>query len=132
MSEEAQVFRGDRPTEEADASIKSPAEARKKPDTILARADLPAGEPVGDTPEAAPVEPSVEPAGATGSAATELPAEPEPDYHFEVDPESLWSMPAAMQERLTNLSSAAAVVHQQLDEQEKETARIARRLRALG
>ena len=128
MSEEAQVFRGDRPIEGAESG--GPPVARKKPDTILAKADLPAGEPVGDQPDAV-AEPTAE--APVAEAVVELPVEhePEPPYNFEVDPDSLWSMPPAMQERLSNLSSAAAVVHQQLDEQEKETARIAKRLKAL-
>ena len=58
--------------------------------------------------------------------------EPEPPYNFDIDPDSLWSMPEAMQERLSNLHSTVGAIHQQLDDQERETARIAKALRALG
>lgn len=129
MSEEAQVFRGDRPVEGAETG--GPPVARKVPNTIIAKADLPAGEPVGDQPEPVAEAPAAEVPVAEAVADLPLETEPEPPYNFEIDPETLWSMPPAMQERLSNLSSAAAVVHQQLDEQEKETARITKLLKAL-
>ncbi len=132
MSDEAQVFRGDRPAEEAENGAAAPPQPKAAPKTIVAKNDLPAGEPVGDAAatDAAPQEPealSSEPAGIPAPVA----AEPEPEYHFEVDPESLWSMPEAMKERLTNLTATVTVIHQQLDDQEKETARIAKALRSL-
>lgn len=134
MSEEAQVFRGDRPTEESESNAPAKAKAKAKPDTLLAKADLPAGEPIGDHADAA----ATSAAAAELTAAAEIvaeapaiPAEPEPELNFDIDPESLWSMPEAMLTRLSNLASAATVTHQRLDEQEKDTARIAKALRAL-
>ena len=127
MSEEAQVFRGDRPVEESEVGQSIPPIAKARPDTLLAKNDLPAGEPVGDvTAEHAEPAPPAEAAVAPAPA----PTEPEPEYNFEIDPDSLWSMPAAMHERLSNLASASAITHQILDDQERETARIAKALRA--
>ncbi len=126
MSDDAQVFRGDRPAEEAENGAAAPPKPKAVPQTIVAKNDLPAGEPVGDAAvtDAGPQEPMAE-------VPAQVAADPEPEYHFEVDPESLWSMPEAMKERLTNLTATVTVIHQQLDDQEKETARIAKALRSL-
>jgi hypothetical protein len=130
MSDEFQVFRGDRPTEEAESPLQAPA--KPKAATVISKNNLPAAEPVGDLPEAVGAEkriavsiPEIEPGPAN------FETEPEPPYNFEIDPDSLWRMPEAMQERLSNLNSTVAVIHQQLDDQERDTARIAKALRAL-
>ena len=134
MSEELQVFRGDRPTEEAESAPKPPAKPKARP--VAAKNNLPAAEPAGDPLEPVAVEapiaevmPPVIPEIEPGPVNFET--EPEPPYNFEIDLDSLWSMPEAMQERLSNLNSTVAVIHQQLDDQERDTARIAKALRAL-
>ncbi len=130
MSEEMQVFRGDRPTEEAERPTQAPTRPKAKLPPVVPKNDLPAAEPVGTDPlPADPVTallPEIEP------GPVNFETEPEPPYNFDIDPDSLWSMPEAMQERLSNLNSTVAVIHQQLDDQERETARIAKALRALG
>jgi hypothetical protein len=133
--DDAQIFRGDRPIEEAEAAVKVPAKAKSapRPAPVVARNDLPAGEPVGDTPEsAAPAAPAEAFAPEIEPGPVNFETEPEPPYNFDIDPESLWVMPEAMQERLSNLSSTVTVIHQQLDDQERDTARIAKALRALN
>ena len=129
MSEELQVFRGDRPVEEVERAPKAPA---KKVAPVPSKNNLPAGEPVGDPIEpVAPAEPVAEPMPEIEPGPVNFETEPEPPYNFEIDPDSLWSMPEAMQERLSNLNSTVAVIHQQLDDQERETARITKVLRGL-
>lgn len=128
MTEEAQVFRGDGPTE-AEASVAGQPKARPAPQTIVSKNDLPAGEPVGDHHEAEPAADFAEPVAEVAAARAYI--EPEPEYDFEIDPESLWTMPEEMKERLSNLGATITVLHQQLDDQERETARIAKALRAL-
>jgi hypothetical protein len=66
------------------------------------------------------------------AGAAEAKQAPEPEYHFEIDPESLWTMPPAMQERMSNLSSAAAMTNERLDEQEKAIAKVNKALRQLA
>lgn len=124
MTEEAQVFRGDGPAEGAEAQAPVP-KAKAVPQTILAKNDLPAGEPVGEQDEAKQAQ------AIAAEPVTAPVREPEPDYNFEIDPQSLWTMPEAMKERLSNLSATATIIHQQLDEQERQTARVAKALRAL-
>ena len=129
MSEELQVFRGDRPIEEVERAPKSSA---KKVAPVISKNNLPAAEPVGDAPEPVPVqEPVAEVMPEIEPGPVNFETEPEPPYNFEIDPDSLWSMPEAMQQRLSNLSSTVTVIHQQLDDHEKEAARLAKALRAL-
>ena len=131
--DEAQIFRGDRPVEEAEKAVQVPVKAKAAPPSGLPKNDLPAAEPVGDAPD-------TEASSESGSAAmpeiepgpVNLETEPEPPYNFDIDPDALWSMPEAMQERLSNLNSTVAVIHRQLDDQERDTARIAKALRALN
>ncbi|MFM8467871.1 MAG: hypothetical protein ACKOAO_09965 [Oxalobacteraceae bacterium] len=138
MSDELQVFRGDRPIEEVEQEQKPPAKPAKTKNS------LPAGEPVGEAPAAlvSPPEPVAVDTPADQTAAAQwmpeiepgpvkVEIEPEPPYNFEIDPDSLWSMPEAMQERLSNLNATVAVIHQQLDDQERDTARIVKALRSL-
>ncbi len=131
--EESQIFRGDRPVEEAEKVVAVPAKPKTAPPSALSRNSLPAGEPVGDaadteasTESVAALMPEIEP------GPVNLEAEPEPPYNFDIDPDSLWTMPEAMQERLSNLNANVAVIHRQLDDQERDTARIAKALRALN
>ena len=130
MSDELQVFRGHRPTEEAERAPTAPA--KPKAPAVISKNNLPAAEPVGDRPEAVRVEePVAEALPEIEPGPVNFETEPEPPYNFEIDPDSLWSMPEAMQERLSNLNSTVAVIHQQLDDQERDSARIAKALRAL-
>ena len=127
--EEVEIFHGDRPPEQAEGVKKTKPKAK----TIIAKAD-PA--PTAET-DAVPV-----PEGLAETEADDLADEhaeaaeaivaPEPEYHFEIDPESLWTMPPAMQERMSNLSSAAAMTNERLDEQEKAIAKVNKALKQLA
>ena len=124
--EEVEIFHGDRPPEHAEGVKK----AKPKANTIIAKAD-----PVAT---AAPAEAATPEALAETDHQAEEHAEAaeaiqatEPEYHFEIDPESLWTMPPAMQERMSNLSSAAAMTNERLDEQEKAIAKVNKALKQL-
>jgi hypothetical protein len=124
--EEVEIFHGDRPPEHAEGVKK----AKPKASTIIAKADPAA--------TAAPAEAATPEALAETDHQAEEHAEAaeaiqatEPEYHFEIDPESLWTMPPAMQERMSNLSSAAAVTNERLDEQEKAIAKVNKALKQL-
>jgi hypothetical protein len=124
--EEVEIFHGDRPPEHAEGVKK----AKPKASTIIAKADPAA--------TAAPAEAATPEALAETDHQAEEHAEAaeaiqatEPEYHFEIDPESLWTMPPAMQERMSNLSSAAAMTNERLDEQEKAIAKVNKALKQL-
>ena len=124
--EEVEIFHGDRPPQHAEGVKK----AKPKANTIIAKAD-----PVAT---AAPAEAATPEALAETDHQAEEHAEAaeaiqatEPEYHFEIDPESLWTMPPAMQERMSNLSSAAAMTNERLDEQEKAIAKVNKALKQL-
>jgi len=124
--EEVEIFHGDRPPQHAEGVKK----AKPKASTIIAKADPAA--------TAAPAEAATPEALAETDHQAEEHAEAaeaiqatEPEYHFEIDPESLWTMPPAMQERMSNLSSAAAVTNERLDEQEKAIAKVNKALKQL-
>lgn len=124
--EEVEIFHGDRPPEHAEGVKK----AKPKASTIIAKADPAA--------TAAPAEAATPEALAETDHQAEEHAEAaeaiqatEAEYHFEIDPESLWTMPPAMQERMSNLSSAAAVTNERLDEQEKAIAKVNKALKQL-
>lgn len=123
--EEVEIFHGDRPPEHAEGVKK----AKPKANTIIAQAD-PA--PTAESAETSSPEALAE---TQADDLTEGQAEailaPEPEYHFEIDPESLWTMPPAMQERMSNLSSAAAATNERLDEQEKAIAKVNKALKQL-
>lgn len=131
--EENQVFHGDRPPEQAEKVKSSPA--KSKPHTIVAQADPATQEhdELGETDDHADHEADEHVDSVDiEAAATEASAQVEPEYHFEIDPESLWTMPPAMQERMAGLASFAAVTNQRLDDQEKATARLIKTLKQLA
>ena len=131
--DDAEIFHGDRPSEQGERV--KPSKAKPRANTIIAKAD-PA--PVKETAEI----PSPEAQAALEADQLELdnssvdtaePVEPaEPEYHFEIDPETLWTMPPAMQERMSGLASVAAETNSRLDEQEKAIARVNKALKQLG
>ena len=123
--EEVEVFHGDRPPEHTEGVKK----AKPNANTIIAKAD-PA--PTAESAETSSPEALAETQAddLTEGQAEAIPA-PEPEYHFEIDPESLWTMPPAMQERMSNLSSAAAATNERLDEQEKAIAKVNKALKQL-
>jgi hypothetical protein len=130
MSEEqVEIFHGDRPPEHAEGIKK----AKPKANTIIAKADpAPIAEPVETPSPEALAETEADHLAEEHAEAAEAIVAPEPEYHFEIDPESLWTMPPAMQERMSNLSSAAAMTNERLDEQEKAIAKVNKALKQLA
>ena len=126
--EEVEIFHGDRPPEHAEGVKK----AKPKANTIIAKADpvATAAPAEAATPEAL-AETESDHLAQEHAEATEALEAQEPEYHFEIDPESLWTMPPAMQERMSNLSSAAAMTNERLDEQEKAIAKVNKALKQL-
>ena len=126
--EEVEIFHGDRPPQHAEGVKK----AKPKANTIIAKADpvATAAPAEAATPEALAETESDHLAQEHAEATQALEAQ-EPEYHFEIDPESLWTMPPAMQERMSNLSSAAAMTNERLDEQEKAIAKVNKALKHL-
>ena len=126
--EEVEIFHGDRPPQHAEEVKK----AKPKANTIIAKADpvATAAPAEAATPEAL-AETESDHLAQEHAEATEALEAQEPEYHFEIDPESLWTMPPAMQERMYNLSSAAAMTNERLDEQEKAIARVNKALKQL-
>lgn len=131
--DEAEIFHGDRPPEPAEST--KPSKAKPKANTIIAKAD-PA--PVTETVEAlspeALAELEADQSNLDDDAIETVQAAElaEPEYHFEIDPETLWTMPPAMQERMSGLASVAAETNSRLDEQEKAIARVNKALKQLG
>ena len=126
--EEVEIFHGDRPPQHAEGVKK----AKPQASTIIAKADPAATAAPAEaaTPEAL-AETESDHLAQEHAEATEALEAQEPEYHFEIDPESLWTMPPAMQERMSNLSSAAAVTNERLDEQEKAIAKVNKALKQL-
>ena len=126
--EEVEIFHGDRPPQHAEGVKK----AKPKANTIIAKADpvATAAPAEAATPEAL-AETESDYLAQEHAEATEALEAQEPEYHFEIDPESLWTMPPAMQERMSNLSSAAAMTNERLDEQEKAIAKVNKALKQL-
>ena len=126
--EEVEIFHGDRPQQHAEGVKK----VKPKANTIIAKADpvATAAPAEAATPEALAETESDDLAQEHAEATEALEAQ-EPEYHFEIDPESLWTMPPAMQERMSNLSSAAAMTNERLDEQEKAIAKVNKALKQL-
>jgi len=126
--EEVEIFHGDRPPQHAEGVKK----VKPKANTIIAKADpvATAAPAEAATPEALAETESDDLAQEHAEATEALEAQ-EPEYHFEIDPESLWTMPPAMQERMSNLSSAAAMTNERLDEQEKAIAKVNKALKQL-
>jgi hypothetical protein len=126
--EEVEIFHGDRPPEHAEGA--KPTKAKTKAKTIIAEAD-PSATAEAPAPEAL-AETEADHLAEEHAEAAETIQAPAPEYHFEIDPESLWIMPPAMQERLSNLSSAAAATNQRLDDQEKAIAKVNKALKQLA
>ena len=126
--EEVEIFHGDRPPQHAEGVKK----AKPKANTIIVKADpvATAAPAEAATPEAL-AETESDHLAQEHAEATEALEAQEPEYHFEIDPESLWTMPPAMQERMSNLSSAAAMTNERLDEQEKAIAKVNKALKQL-
>ena len=126
--EEVEIFHGDWPPQHAEGAKK----AKPKANTIIAKADpiATAAPAEAATPEAL-AETESDHLAQEHAEATEALEAQEPEYHFEIDPESLWTMPPAMQERMSNLSSAAAMTNERLDEQEKAIAKVNKALKQL-
>ena len=126
--EEVEIFHGDRPPQHAEGVKK----AKPKANTIIAKADpAPTAAPAeAATPEAL-AETESDHLAQEHAEDTETIEAAEPEYHFEIDPESLWTMPPAMQERMSNLSSAAAATNDRLDEQEKAIEKVNKALKQL-
>ena len=126
--EEVEIFHGDLPPQHAEGVKK----AKPKANTIIAKADpvATAAPAEAATPEAL-AETESDHLAQEHAEATEALEAQEPEYHFEIDPESLWTMPPAMQERMSNLSSAAAMTNERLDEQEKAIAKVNKALKQL-
>ena len=130
MSEESQVFRGDRTPERAtvdrDATKKKPA-TDVQPVADAASATQPvvaerfAAETMAEQPAPAPAAPPPAPA----------PAAPEPELKLEVDPSQLWHTSQALRQRMAQLHSTAAATAHVLDEQEADARRIAKQLKSL-
>ena len=126
--EEVEIFKGDRPPQHAEGVKKD----KPKANTIIAKADPAptAAAAEAATPEAL-AETESDHLAEEHAEDTETIKATEPEYHFEIDPESLWTMPPAMQERMSNLSSAAAMTNERLDEQEKAIAKVNKALNQL-
>jgi len=126
--EEDEIFHGNRPPQHAEGVKK----AKPKASTIIAKADpAPTAAPAeAATPETL-AETESDHLAEEHAEDTETIEAAEPEYHFEIDPESLWTMPPAMQERMSNLSSAAAATNERLNEQEKAIAKVNKALKQL-
>jgi hypothetical protein len=126
--EEVEIFHGDRPPQHAEGVKK----AKPKANTIIAKADpVATAAPAEAATAEALAETESDHLAQEHAEATEALEAQEPEYHFEIDPESLWTMPPAMQERMSNLSSAAAMTNERLDEQEKAIAKVNKALKQL-
>ncbi len=142
MSDESQVFRGDRDPEISkggDASAKQKAAALQEgsapvpapaPKAAASFNDEPApkaaasfnNEPVPEAPAETP------PPAATTAPA---PAAPEAELTFEVDRSQLWQASEAMIQRMSQLRSTAVETGQMLDEHEAEARRLEKQLKSL-
>ena len=132
MSEESQVFRGDRTPERAnvdgDAIKKKPA-PESRPLADAASAPPPA------VPQPAvlerPAAETVAPAQAAPVVAVPAAAPPAPELKLDVDPSQLWQTSQVLRQRMAQLHATAAATAHVLDEQEADTRRIAKQLKSL-
>ncbi len=141
MSEEGQVFRGDRAPERSQVDGDSvrrkpaaPAAAEVAPvKTDAARTDPAAESPATpDTPDTADLSavPAVAAVAAVDAAAPPA-APPAPELKLEVDASQLWHANEVLRQRIAQLHSTAAATAHQLDAQEEESRRIAKQLKSL-
>ena len=126
MSEESQVFRGDRAPERSKVEINATGQkAVPLPEPKAAEPAMVAesfnAEPVPEAP-AAPAEAAPAPAA---------PVAPEPELKLEVDPSQLWHASEALRQRIAQLHSTSVATAHVLDEQEAEARRIAKQLKSL-
>lgn len=125
MSEEAEIFHGNRAPDRTEGVKKS----KQKANTIAAEVDL---DTSGESAQAlAEIDADHPPSEIASAETAEENEAAQYEYHFDIDPESLWTMPPAMQERMSNLASAAAMTNERLDDQEKAIAKINKALRQL-
>ncbi len=126
--EEVEIFHGDRPSEQSEGVKKTKPKAK----TIIAKADpAPTAESDAAAVPEGMAETEADDLAEEHPEAAEAIEAPEPEYHFEIDPESLWTMPPDMQERMSNLSNASAMTNERLDEQEKAIAKVNKALKQL-
>jgi hypothetical protein len=126
MSEEVEIFQGNRPSDRTEGVEK--AKVKAKAHTVYAKANYAT---TAEHAEALAPEALAE-TDPFAQEHSEASLAPGPEYHFEIDPESLWTMPPAMQERMSSLSVAAAMTNERLDEQEKAIARVNKALKQLA
>ena len=123
MSEESQVFRGDRAPERS--KVENNATSQKA---------VPLSEPKAAEPamvaESFNAEPVTEAPAAPAEAAP-APVAPEPELKLEVDPSQLWHASEALRQRIAQLHSTSVATAHVLDEQEAEARRIAKQLKSL-
>ncbi len=129
MSEESQVFRGDRAPERSKVEIDAnkpkavPAPEPKTTEPAMVAESFNA-EPVPEVP-AAPAE------AAPATVSAVAPAAPEPELKLEVDQSQLWHASEALRQRIAQLHSTSVATAHVLDEQEAEARRIAKQLKSL-
>ncbi len=134
MSEENQVFRGDRgpelsKVETVAATARAAAPAVK---TVMAASAASFNdEPLPDASAAAEASPPQASAAESAIEPAAAPASPAPELKFEVDASQLWHAPEALARRIANLQSTSAATSHLLDEQEAETRRIEQQLKSL-
>ena len=127
MSEQSEVFRGDRAPElskvDPDAGkAKDVAKPAAPPEpAMVAESFNP--EPVADQPAT--------PATPVSAAPVPKAAAPEPELKLEVDPSQLWHSSEALRQRIAQLHSTSVATAHVLDEQEAEARRIAKQLKSL-
>lgn len=121
MSEDSQIFQGDRPPQRTsaapEASVRKPA-----PVTVPAAA----AEPMPTVAEAARTDEPPVPVAAPTAAPV-----PQPELQLQVDESSLWHAPTTLQQRIANLQSTSAATAHLLDEQEEASRKIAQHLKVL-
>jgi len=127
--EEVEIFHGNRPPDRAEGVKK----AKPKATTVVAEPDVAsAAEAEADELNSSELAVEADHLAAEHAETAEAIDDPEPEYYFDIDPESLWTMPPAMQERISNLASASAVTNERLDDQEKTIAKINKALKQLA
>lgn len=120
MSEESQVFRGDRGPELSKTDNDAAKKKAAVPKAEAHAAPAPSAQSAADFND--------EPQPAAPAAA---PAAPEAELTFEVDASQLWQAPEALRQRMAQLRSTAVETSHVLDEQEAETRRIEKQLKSL-
>lgn len=132
MSEESQVFRGDRQPEISKVDTSATAARTAAPAAKVASSASFNDDVVPDASAAhAPASAAQDPAPASAAPPAIEPATPAPELKFEVDASQLWHAPETLAQRIANLQSTSAATAHLLDEQEAETRRIEQQLKSL-